>query len=122
PKMRIEEAAARKQARIDAAKDIIVGVNRYQPDEETALELLEVDNSAVRTKQIAQLEKLRNERNEGDVERALANLTACAKTGKGNLLEFAVEAARKRATLGEISRSEERRVGKECRARGEQKQ
>src|SRR5690606_1594690 len=112
PKMRIEEAAAQKQARIDAAKDIIVGVNRYQSDEETALELLEVDNSAVRTKQIAQLEKLRNERNEGDVERALANLTACAKTGKGNLLEFAVEAARKRATLGEISFAMEKEFGR----------
>src|SRR5690606_20330282 len=112
PKMRIEEAAARKQARIDAAKDIIVGVNRYQPDEETALELREGDNSAVRTKQIAQLEKLRNERNEGGVERALANLTACAKTGKGNLLEFAVEAARKRATLGEISFAMEKEFGR----------
>ncbi len=112
PKMRIEEAAARKQARIDAAKDIIVGVNRYQPDEETTLELLEVDNSAVRATQIARLEKLKNERNEGDVERALANLMACANTGKGNLLEFAVEAARKRATLGEISFAMEKEFGR----------
>lgn len=112
PKMRIEEAAARKQARIDAAKDIIVGVNRYQSDEETALELLEVDNSAVRATQIARLEKLKNERNEIEVNRALANLTACAQTGKGNLLELAVEAARKRATLGEISWAMEKEFGR----------
>lgn len=112
PKMRIEEAAARKQARIDAAKDIIVGVNRYQSDEETALELLEVDNSTVRATQIARLEKLKNERNEIEVNRALANLTACAQTGKGNLLELAVEAARKRATLGEISWAMEKEFGR----------
>ncbi len=113
PKMRIEEAAARKQARIDSARDIIVGVNRYQPDEETTLELLEVDNSAVRATQIAGLEKLRNVRNEREVEKALADLTAaCTENGKGNLLELAVEAAKKRATLGEISFAMEKEFGR----------
>lgn len=103
PKLRIEEAAARKQARIDSGKDVIVGVNRYQAEEETTLELLEVDNSAVRISQIAQLEKLKKERNGEAVSIALKAITACAKSGQGNLLALSVDAARKRATLGEIS-------------------
>lgn len=103
PKLKIEEAAARKQARIDSGKDIIVGMNRYQSEEETTLELLEVDNSAVRASQIARLEILKKERNEQAVTAALDKITVSAKTGEGNLLALAVDAARKRATLGEIS-------------------
>ncbi len=103
PKMRIEEAAARRQARIDSGKDIIVGVNKFRPDHEESLELLEVDNTAVRKSQIEGLQKLKEERNAELVAEALAAITNCAKSGEGNLLELAVDAARKRATLGEIS-------------------
>ena len=103
PKLRIEEAAARKQARIDSGKDVIVGVNRFQSENDVELELLEVDNTAVRNAQIAGLEKLKRERDTQKVEESLNAITQCAKTGKGNLLALAVEAARKRATLGEIS-------------------
>jgi len=103
PKMRIEEAAARKQARIDSGKDKIVGVNIFQTDEESNIELLEVDNDAVRNAQINRLKALRANRNEKTTLEALDKLTKCAETGEGNLLEFAVEAARNRATLGEIS-------------------
>jgi len=103
PKMRIEEAAARKQARIDSGKDIIVGVNKYRLDKEDPLETLEVDNTAVREAQIKRLAKLRAERDSEAVEKALQALTEAAKTGKGNLLELAVDAAKKRASLGEIS-------------------
>ncbi|MCZ2156405.1 MAG: methylmalonyl-CoA mutase [Bryobacterales bacterium] len=103
PKMRIEEAAARKQARIDAGTDVIVGVNRYRLEKEAPLDVLEVDNTAVRLSQIERLNKLKAERDVGAVRSALDAITACAKDGEGNLLELAVEAARKRATLGEIS-------------------
>ncbi|WP_017730448.1 methylmalonyl-CoA mutase [Nafulsella turpanensis] len=112
PKMRIEEAAARKQARIDASRDLIVGMNRYQVEEDMEIELLEVDNTAVLNSQLARLEKLRSERNQQAVEEALAALTQCAATGEGNLLELAVEAARQRATLGEISDAMEKEFGR----------
>ena len=103
PKMRIEEAAARKQARIDNETDIIVGTNKYRLQKEDELVTLEVDNQTVRSQQIKRLEKIKAERNQTEVEKALKNLTNTAKSGKGNLLALAVEAARKRATLGEIS-------------------
>ena len=103
PKMRIEEAAARKQARIDGGKDIIVGVNLYQTNEKTNIDILDVDNAKVRTQQIERLAKLKAERNPKEVEAALSALTEAAKTGKGNLLELAINAARVRCSLGEIS-------------------
>jgi len=112
PKMRIEEAAARKQARIDAGKDIIVGVNAYQPDSETPIPVLEVDNTAVRNSQIKRLEELKRARDGSAVEKALAALTHCARTGEGNLLDLAVEGARRRATLGEISTALEKVWGR----------
>ncbi len=112
PKMRIEEAAARKQARIDSGKDVIVGVNKYQIDEEIDFDLLEVDNESVRRSQIQRLEKLKSERDAEAVSQALDSLAHCAETGRGNLLEFAVEAARKRATLGEISDAMEKHFGR----------
>jgi len=103
PKMRIEEAAARKQARIDSGKDIIVGVNKYRLEKEDPLDILEVDNTAVRKSQMERLEKLRRERNNDDVQAALKAITEAAKSSKGNLLELSIEAAKKRASLGEIS-------------------
>lgn len=103
PKIRIEEAAARKQARIDSAQDIIVGVNKYILDEEDAISTLEVDNQTVRAQQIEGLKKIKAERNINNVNKSLANLTAAASTGQENLLALAIEAARERATLGEIS-------------------
>ncbi len=103
PKMRIEEAAARKQARIDSGKDIIVGVNAYPLEQEPPIDVLEVDNTAVRNAQIKRLEELKKSRSSAEVEAALEALTRCAETGEGNLLDLAVNAARKRATLGEIS-------------------
>ena len=103
PKMRIEEAAARKQARIDSGKDVIVGVNRYGSDAQEEFDILEVDNRKVRQNQIKRLEKLKESRDSGAVEHALRKITECAGTGKGNLLALAVEAARENATLGEIS-------------------
>ncbi len=112
PKMRIEEASARKQARIDSNKDTIVGVNKYRLEKEDPLETLEVDNSAVRESQIQRLKKLRAERNEKAVLKALDALTNAAKTGKGNLLELAVDAAKKRASLGEISYALEKEFGR----------
>lgn len=112
PKMKIEEAAARKQARIDSGKDVIVGVNRYEVDEETDIDLLEVDNTAVRKSQLERLAKLKAERNNTAVKEALDALTNCAKTGNGNLLDLAVDAARKRASLGEISTAMEKVFGR----------
>jgi methylmalonyl-CoA mutase len=103
PKMRIEEAAAKKQARIDSETDIIVGTNKYRLEKEDELVTLEVDNQTVRKQQVERLEKIKAERNTGKVEKALKNLTECAQTENGNLLSLAVEAARHRATLGEIS-------------------
>jgi methylmalonyl-CoA mutase len=103
PKMRIEEAAARKQARIDSGKDIIVGVNQYRLEKEDPIDILEVDNSAVRLSQIERLAKLKKERDSQQVKSALSAITNCAKSGHGNLLELSIEAAKHRATLGEIS-------------------
>ena len=112
PKMRIEEAAARKQARIDSDTDVIVGINKYRLDHEDPIETLEVDNTAVREAQIKRLAKLRAERNNEEVQVALAALTECAETGKGNLLELSIDAARKRASLGEISYALEKVFGR----------
>ena len=112
PKMRIEEAAARKQARIDAGSDIIVGVNAFEPDVADPIDILEVDNTKVLHSQIDRLQQLRNERNEEETQRALEVLSNAAATGKGNLLELAVEAARKRASLGEISDAMEKTFGR----------
>ena len=103
PKMRIEEAAARKQARIDSGQDIIVGVNKYRLEKEDPLHILEVDNTVVRKAQLERLAQIKNDRNDTTVKKTLANLTEAAKTGEGNLLNLAIEAARARATLGEIS-------------------
>lgn len=112
PKQRIEEAAAKRQARIDAGKEIIVGVNKYPPSQEEPIEILDIDNTKVRLGQIAGLEKLKANRNASVVKEKLAKLTEVAKTGEGNLLEFAVEAARERATLGEISSALEEVFGR----------
>ena len=112
PKLRIEEAAARKQARIDSGQDIIVGVNKYRLEKEDPLHILDVDNQKVRNGQIARLDRIKNERNSEAVETALAKLTHCAKTGDGNLLALAVDAARNRATLGEISHALEKDFGR----------
>jgi methylmalonyl-CoA mutase len=103
PKMRIEEAAAKKQARIDSGTDIIVGTNKYRLEKEDELVTLEVDNQTVRKQQVERLEKIKAERNTEKVKTALKHLTECARKETGNLLSLAVEAARNRATLGEIS-------------------
>ncbi|GAB1367072.1 methylmalonyl-CoA mutase [Candidatus Cloacimonadaceae bacterium] len=112
PKMRIEEAAARRQAKIDSGADVIVGVNKYRPETEVAMDILEVDNSAVREAQLARLNKLRKERNNEEVKASLAAITKCAENGEGNLLELAIDAARKRASLGEISDAMEQVFGR----------
>ncbi|MDZ4681021.1 MAG: methylmalonyl-CoA mutase [Saprospiraceae bacterium] len=112
PKLRIEEAAARKQARIDSGKDFIVGVNVFQTNDEEPFELLEVDNTAVRDAQLQGLQRVKANRNEVAVQAALEAIYQCAATGEGNLLEFAIEAARLRATLGEISYAMERKFGR----------
>ena len=103
PKMRIEEAAARTQARIDSGSQKIIGVNEYRLEHEDPIDILEVDNTAVRKQQIERLKQLRANRDNEAVKKALAAITECARTGQGNLLELAVEAARLRASLGEIS-------------------
>jgi methylmalonyl-CoA mutase len=103
PKLRIEEAAARKQARIDSGQDILVGVNKYQLEKEAPLQILDVDNHIVRQQQIEQLNRIKANRNTEKVLLSLNKLTLCAQTGEGNLLELAIEAARNRATLSEIS-------------------
>lgn len=103
PKMRIEEAAARKQARIDSKKDTIVGVNKYRLDKEDPIDTLEVDNTAVRKSQIERLDVLKANRNTNEVKLALDAITKACETGKGNLLELSIDAAQKRASLGEIS-------------------
>ena len=112
PQRRIEEASAAKQARIDSGKDVIVGVNNYIVNEETKIDILEVDNTKVRNQQIARLQKIKQERNQQAVEEALQQLTNAAQTGQGNLLELAVIAARRRATLGEISYALEKVYGR----------
>ncbi|HKK82399.1 MAG TPA: methylmalonyl-CoA mutase, partial [Prolixibacteraceae bacterium] len=112
PKMRIEEAAARAQGRIDAGTQTIVGVNKYKLDKQDPIDILEIDNSAVRLSQIERLKKLRAERNEEECQAALTVLSNAVESGKGNLLELAVEAAKKRASLGEISDACEKHVGR----------
>jgi methylmalonyl-CoA mutase len=112
PKMRIEEAAARKQARIDGGIDKIIGVNIYRQEEEEAIDILEVDNTKVRLQQLERLRLLREHRNETDVQQALEALTTAAQSGTGNLLALSVDAARKRATLGEISLALEKIYGR----------
>jgi methylmalonyl-CoA mutase len=112
PKMRIEEASARKQGKIDSGQDTIVGVNKYRLEKESPIEILSVDNAAVLQSQISRLKKLKSERNNNDVKSALDAITEVARTGKGNLLEFCVIAAKKRATLGEISDAIEKISGR----------
>jgi methylmalonyl-CoA mutase len=103
PKLRIEEAAARKQARIDSSQDIIVGVNKYRLEKEDPLQILDVDNQKVRKQQLEQLDHIKATRNSEKVHESLRKIILCAQTGEGNLLELAVDAARNRTTLGEIS-------------------
>ncbi|TNE81836.1 MAG: methylmalonyl-CoA mutase [Bacteroidetes bacterium] len=112
PKMRIEESAARKQARIDSGKEIIVGVNRYQVDEQTQIDILEVDNSKVREQQIARLNGMKAKRDTAAVDLALKALEEAARSGEGNLLDLAITAARQRASLGEISDALEKVYGR----------
>ena len=112
PKMRIEEAAAKKQARIDSGEDVIVGVNKYRLKVEDEIVTLEVDNDAVRESQINRLNNIKTSRNKTKVLESLDNLTKCAKSGEGNLLDLAVQAARERATLGEISSALENIFGR----------
>ncbi|MCR9135293.1 MAG: methylmalonyl-CoA mutase [Alphaproteobacteria bacterium] len=108
PKMRIEEAAARRQARIDKGEDVIVGVNRFRLEDEPQIDILEIDNAKVRLAQIARLKSVRNGRDQSKCDAALGALQTVAESGSGNLLEAAIEAARQRATLGEISDAMER--------------
>ena len=112
PKMRIEEAAARKQAKIDSTQDIIVGVNRFQTTDESTIDILDIDNDRVRTEQIDKLVKTKKNRNSERVETCLNSLTHAAKTGEGNLLALAVTAAKERCTLGEISTALEKVFGR----------
>jgi len=112
PKLRIEESAAKKQARIDRGEDVIVGVNKYQLDKEDDLDILEVDNVAVRESQIKRLQSIKASRDSAAVEKALADITSAAQSGKGNLLELSVKAARLRATVGEISDAMEKEFGR----------
>ncbi|HDR50059.1 MAG TPA: methylmalonyl-CoA mutase, partial [Mariniphaga anaerophila] len=112
PKMRIEEAAARAQGRIDGGSQTIVGINKYRLEKEDPIDILDIDNTAVRLSQIERLEKLRAERNEEEVQSALAAITKATETGKGNLLELAIDAAKKRASLGEISDACEKVAGR----------
>ena len=112
PKMRIEEAAARRQAQIDSGKETIIGVNKYKLDQEDPLEILDIDNTAVRAKQLERLKQLKENRDDKKAEEALNELARVAETGEGNLLEYAVRAARARATLGEISDAIEKAAGR----------
>ncbi len=112
PKMRIEESAARIQARIDSGRQVVIGVNRYQLEQEEEIDVLRVDNAQVRADQIRRLERLKNERNAEKCEQELAALTHCAETGEGNLLALAVNAARAHATVGEISEAIEKVYGR----------
>jgi len=112
PKLRIEEAAARKQARIDRGEDVIVGVNKYQSGVDDAVEVLEIDNEAVRESQVARLKAVREGRDEAAVEDILEQIFQCARSGEGNLLALSIEATRRRATVGEISFAMEREFGR----------
>lgn len=112
PKLRIEEASARRQARIDSGRETIVGVNKFCLEKEEPIEILEVDNTAVRISQIKRINEMKAKRNENDVLASLEALTRCAETGEGNLLDLAIKAARNRATLGEISYALEKKWGR----------
>jgi len=112
PKLRIEEAAARRQARIDSGREVLVGVNKYQSAEQTEIPVLEIDNAAVRRNQLARLDQVRKTRDNEQVTKCLDALTTCAKTSEGNLLALSVDAARARATLGEISTAIEKAWGR----------
>ena len=112
PKLRIEEAAARKQARIDRGDDVIVGVNKYTVEQEDEVEVLDIDNQAVREAQLARLASLRADRDEAAVEAILEEIYQCAVSGEGNLLELTIEATRRRASVGEISFAMEREFGR----------
>ena len=112
PKLRIEEAAAKKQARIDRGEDVIVGVNKFQIDEQDAVDILEIDNEQVRESQLARLASIRASRDEASVTASLSALTAAAESGEGNLLSLAIEATRARATVGEISDALEKVYGR----------
>jgi methylmalonyl-CoA mutase len=112
PKLRIEEAAAKTQARIDAGAQAVIGVNKFRPTEEAPLEILKVDNSAVRAAQMGKLQRLKGERDPSTVETTLAALTRAAQSGDGNLLALAVEAGRAKATVGEISAALEKAFGR----------
>lgn len=112
PKLRIEEAAARTQARIDSGRQTVVGVNKYHLESEEVIDILKVDNDKVRRMQLAKLDRLKTERNQTDVDAALAALTKSAKTGQGNLLALAIKAARSKATVGEISYALELEFGR----------
>ena len=112
PKMRIEEAAARRQAHIDSGEEKILGLNQYNLEKEDPIDILDIDNTAVREAQIARLEKLRANRDQAEVDRCLEAITKSVETGEGNLLELAVEAARARASLGEISDAVEKVSGR----------
>ncbi len=112
PKLRIEEASAKTQARIDAGRQTVVGVNKYRPDNEAAIDVLKVENSTVRRLQIDKLKRLRSERKQAEVDASLAALTESAKTGQGNLLALAIDAARAKATVGEISDALEKVFGR----------
>jgi len=112
PKMRIEEAAAKKQARIDRGEDIIVGVNKYRVEEEGNVEILDIDNDAVRNSQIARLSRIRSSRDDAAVKAILEDIYQCAVSGQGNLLGLSIEATRRRATVGEISNAMEREFGR----------
>jgi methylmalonyl-CoA mutase len=112
PKMRIEEGAARRQAKIESAKEAIIGVNKYRLEQEDPIQILEIDNTAVREAQIKRLQQLRANREDARVQCALEAITKATETGEGNLLELAVEAARVRASLGEISYTIEKVKGR----------
>ncbi|WP_417684764.1 methylmalonyl-CoA mutase [Roseibium sp.] len=112
PKLRIEEAAAKTQARIDSGAQTVVGVNKFKPSHEEPIEVLKVDNAEVRAQQLAKLERLKAERNETETQAALDALTKCAETGDGNLLDLSVKAARAKATVGEISLAMEKVFGR----------
>ncbi|WP_346910649.1 methylmalonyl-CoA mutase [uncultured Roseibium sp.] len=112
PKLRIEEAAAKTQARIDSGAQTVVGVNKYKPQSEKPIDVLKVDNAEVRAQQLAKLERLKAERNEAETQAALEALTKCAETGEGNLLDLSVKAARAMATVGEISMAMEKVFGR----------
>jgi methylmalonyl-CoA mutase len=112
PKLRIEETSAQRQARIDRGEDIVIGVNKFQRENEPELDLREIDNSAVRESQVAALKKIRESRDQAKCDAALDALTKCAQTGEGNLLELGVAAARARASIGEISYALEKEWGR----------